>query len=434
MKKVKKVASITDKKLNDRFDELIQNDPQVKKLLEQKRKEKLYDRVAEPNQNTNHPQQEPHITTYKKKKSKGRLWGIKGFAPINQFVFIVSEVGFGKTTLGIYLALMNMFKKPFWSRDDNQEDLIPIGRGKRTLYIQSERIQQDIIDQVYANGGNGDEIVLLDEFKDGKGNIEYPDLDNPQHYKALINKIKLESGHPDGLDFLVFDSILELLQSIINDVSKVKKRMRQLLKDIEPYNLTIICMAHMRKERMNVDSLNSLFGSVGQIQFSTGIWKIRKKKDGSGYILALDKCNWHKNNRQGGFEYKIVSKAIPDQHLDKDSEIDDDDKEFGGIESLNYLDLSHADLLKLCEADNKSEIKKEIPYNTIKRTLENIDEISRYDLEKKLLQRGMTPNFMKYNLVKICDSLGYCQPSGKPYYRGQGDKLGTYFKKNNTKN
>ena len=357
----------------------------------------------------------PYLSLCKPKRSVGQKHAIKGFAMQNQYTFIVGDEGTGKTSLCIYFALRNNHRLDFWSRDDSED--VPKGKGGRVLYIQSERSSSNIYDQIYAAGGDGTEIIQIDKFVDEKGNKCDLNLENEDHYKALLRTIELESQKSEGLDLIVFDSIFDFLQSIIFDASKVKERMKRLLNDIEllKLNIGIICVAYMRKERATVDSLHSLYGSGAQSQVATAVWKVREKKDNSGYILSLEKSNWHKNKRHGGFEYNIVGKEIPNKFIATGVELSEEDKQFGAIENLTYLDLSYNDLKKLCVDDLPNQVKKDDKNTIIRKILDGKDKIQLKEVKSMAIQRGLTPSFLRYNLREIYLILDYkLIAEGKP--------------------
>ena len=193
--------------------------------------------------------------------------------------------------------------------------------------------------------------------------------------------------------------------------------MKRLLNDIEllKLNIGIICVAYMRKERATVDSLHSLYGSGVQSQVATAVWKVREKKDNSGYILSLEKSNWHKNKRHGGFEYNIVGKEIPNKFIATGVELSDEDKQFGAIENLTYLDLSYNDLKKLCVDDLPNQVKKDEKNTIIRKILDGKDKIQLKEVKSMAIQRGLTPSFLRYNLREIYLILDYkLIAEGKP--------------------
>ena len=416
MKKDKKLKEIVKKNVNELFDEFLRNDPEAQKLLEQRRREGLYDRVADQSEKD---QTYAHVNIYRKQKSSGQKHAIKDFSMVDQWTILVADEGHGKSTLAIDIAIKNRHGHHFWLSE--YQDKVPRGRGGRTLYIQSERGSQEIIDRVYAAGGNGDELILLDDFDDGKGNKCWFDITKKGHYEALINRIKLEKDHPDGLDLIIFDSHLEFLGDIIFKASETKDRMRKFLKDIEGLGIGIICIAYMVKSRKDLDSLHSIYGTGAQSQIATAVWKIRPNKDGDGYIIRLEKSNWSKNNRRGGFEYKITSGTIPDIYL-ADSNIPDEDKQFGVISDLRYLDKPYKELVAMSEAEIPKEQKKDNEVQIIKRLLDGVDKIEGTILRIKCIEASIAPWYLRNNLKDTCKYLGY---EFKP--EGQGGKQKWYF-------
>lgn len=402
MKKDKHLKEAVKENVEKLFDDYVKNDPEVQELIRKKRDEPIYGRVAEPSGKS---QTSPYVNLYKKQKSKGQRYAIKGFAMAEQWTYIVGDEGHGKTTLGVYLAIQNRYGRQFWSSED--QDNVPKGRGGRTLYIQSERKAQEIIDRVYAAGGNGDELILLDDyFNDGKGGKCWFDITQKGHYEALINRIKIEKTHPDGLDLIVFDSHLEFLGDIIFKAVETKNRMRTFLKDIEGLDIGVLCIAYMKKDKTNTDSLHSIYGTGAQSQIATAVWKTRPNKSEGGYVMRLEKSNWSKNNRRGGFGYKTISGKIPDIYLE-DVNISEDDKEFGIINSFQYLDKSYSELVAMSEPETKKEQKRDNQVTIIEGLLSGLDKIEGTVLRTKCVKAGIAPWYLKNNLTGTCSALGY---------------------------
>ena len=85
------------------------------------------------------------------------------------------------------------------------------GDGRKSLYICFERHGQDIVDKLYAAGGDGTEIDIVDGVTNRDGTKERLNLRKPFHKETLYNFIE-----NNNYAFVIFDSVSVILTKDMN--------------------------------------------------------------------------------------------------------------------------------------------------------------------------------------------------------------------------
>ena len=253
------------------------------------------------------------------------------------FCLIAGPPGSGKSTLAIKIAVLNALKRTFWVGGGT-------GDGRKSLYICFERQKNIAFNKEIACGGYGEEIDIANDFIDDTGKTISINLEDETHINIILHLIKT-----NNYAFVIFDPVVDLVLSNQNDNAKVRKAFNSIFDYIEKEKLdtTLLGIAHLRKERTNVDDIGSIRGAGEFVNIANAVLKTRELKDNAGYLLYRLKVNQAQNTKKGAVKYKIENCTIPEKFLAEGSK----EKTKGGIKVLNYEDKPVGLLQKDCVED-----------------------------------------------------------------------------------
>ena len=298
------------------------------------------------------PQTDLKLRLHKKTKIKDIIWRVPQW--IEQgFCLIAGLPGTGKSTLAIYIAVKNALKEPFWEGG-------PKGDGRKSLYICFERQKNKAYNKEIACGGDGNQIDIANDMIDSSGESVSIDLEDDMHLNIILNLI-IKNNYA----FVIFDPAVDLVLSNQNDNAKVRKAFNKIFKQTENINTTLLGIAHLRKERQQVDELGSIRSASELPNLANAVLKIRELKDDQGYLIYRLKVNEGKQIKKGAIKYKLEDCEIPKKYLAEGSK---EDKK-GGIKNLRYVDKPVAFLKKDCEDDIPNP-NKESYFDKIKRVID----------------------------------------------------------------
>ena len=345
----------------------------------------------------------PYIKMAKPCKIDNTGFAYPEFFPFGTISFVYGDGDTGKSTLMAIISHRNFYKLPLW---DGSKYL---GDGRKALYLCFERPAKDIFGKLYAAGGNGSEIDIVDKFINSDGTEERLNLRKSLHKEILYKKIK------DGdYAFVIFDSVSAILTGNMNDREHVEDVFFDLLDRFEHKRTAFICISHIKKDLRGLAAGGGMLGSVAQKNIAVSVCRLIKKiGEERKSILIKEKANLCKSKR-GGLEIELESKSIPQQYA-IDGKLD---VEKGTIENIKYLDESPEMLRKQCVKDMVSEQK--IPYFEMVREIIDIGKRKNNGrlpdtsyVENEIIAKGESPSKWKREQQSILNYLGYTTKSNR---------------------
>ena len=246
---------------------------------------------------------------------------ISDFLPSGVIVSVISQEGYGKSTLAGSLAAAV-------SQGGNWPTGGHVQQGDVVIFSHEESPECSISPRLLANGADMGRVHFAESV------IEIDGTENELDIERDIQVLDDWADELPGLRLVIFDPITSYVSASENSNSEVRRALKPLVDFAERRGVTVLALSHLSK-KVDLGMINRTLGSRAWSSVPRMIWALQveqvenedgnKSETGSRFLLCV-KCNLGKKPKGLKFSIGDGGKVVFDtMRIDRD--IDDS----GGI-------------------------------------------------------------------------------------------------------